>query len=511
MSKYYDTTSVMQVIGSIFKNPNLLDMEDKYRFSEQDFDEEFHTILFGAIYNLHHLGAGVINLSTIEDYLQQRPKKFGIYTANKGSEYLQQLVENTQLAAFDYYYARLKKMTLFRAYEKIGFNLKWLYDTDNILDSKKKQTQEEWLDNHSLEEIANIIDQKIDNIKLECLNNTDENFFSAGDGAVSLIEQLEQDPEFGYPLYGSLINTIHRGARLKKFYLRSAATGMGKTRAMIADCCYIGCNRIFDLEKQEWIDTGLQEAVLFIATEQDKSEVQTMMLAFISGVNEEHILMGKYEPNERERVMEAAIILQKSPIHIKELPDFSLQDVENTVKYGIREFDCHFIFFDYIHSSMKILSEIGNRSGVKGLREDNILFLMSSKLKDICNEYEVFILTSTQLNGEYQHANVYDQNLLRGAKAIADIIKKKKKKKTVSQEDKEGLRSIVEQMGVETPNLKMSVYKNRRGRYKDILLWCKADLGTCRIQPLFATDYNMELISINDTKISINSVQTSAF
>ena len=139
------------------------------------------------------------------------------------------------------------------------------------------------------------------------------------------------------------------------------------------------------------------------------------------------------------------------------------------------------------------------------------LSLTVEKMKDICNEYEVFILTSTQLNGEYQHANVYDQNLLRGAKAIADRIDFGSIMLPVNQEDKEGLKSIVEQMGVETPNLKMSVYKNRRGRYKDILLWCKADLGTCRIQPLFATDYNMELISINDTKISINSVQTSAF
>lgn len=63
---------------------------------------------------------------------------------------------------------------------------------------------------------------------------------------------------------------------------------------------------------------------------------------------------------------------------------------------------------------MKILSEIGSRSGVKGLREDNILFLLGVKLKDLCNEYGVFILSSTQLNGNYVDAEVYDQNLLRG-------------------------------------------------------------------------------------------------
>ena len=38
-------------------------------------------------------------------------------------------------------------MTLFRMYESIGLNLSWLYDTDNIFDTKKKQAQEDWLDN----------------------------------------------------------------------------------------------------------------------------------------------------------------------------------------------------------------------------------------------------------------------------------------------------------------------------------------------------------------------------
>ena len=47
---------------------------------------------------------------------------------------------------------------------------------------------------------------------------------------------------------------------------------------------------------------------------------------------------------------------------------------------------------------MKILEEISRRSGGIKLREDNILFLLSVKLKDICNQFGVFILSSTQLN-----------------------------------------------------------------------------------------------------------------
>jgi hypothetical protein len=59
------------------------------------------------------------------------------------------------------------------------------------------------------------------------------------------------------------------------------------------------------------------------------------------------------------------------------------------------------------------------------------------------------------------------------------------------------------------PTIKMSIYKNRRGRYKGIFLWCKANLGTCRIQPMFATDYSYELIPMNDIQIKLE--EESAF
>lgn len=116
---------------------------------------------------------------------------------------------------------------------------------------------------------------------------------------------------------------------------------------MIADACNFACNRIYH-DQFGWIRNGTSEPTLFIATEQDKSEVQTMMLAFVSNVNEEHILNGRYLEGEEERVLEAARIIKNSPIWIEELPDFSLQDVESKIKKNIREHDVRYILFDYL-------------------------------------------------------------------------------------------------------------------------------------------------------------------
>lgn len=372
--------------------------------------------------------------------------------------------------------------------------------------------QEDWLDNHSLDSIADLIDKKITEIRMKYVDDSNEDFIQAGERVSELIETLQKRPEIGYPMYGPLINTITRGARLKKFYLRSAATGVGKTRSMIADACSIACDKIYDSELGKWVENGTKEPTMFITTEQEVDEIQTMMLAFLSDVNESHIIYNSYEGNEFDRVIYAAELIKKCPLYIKKLPDFSMKDIENTIKFGIHEWGVRYVFFDYLHTSMKILSEVTSKTGIKGLREDNVLFMISIKLKDICNEYGVFILTATQLNADYTTAQQYDQNLLRGAKSIADKIDLGLIMLKVSKEDKEALHDVLMRFKFEEPAIKISVYKNRRGQYKDILLWCKANQGTCRVIPMFATDYNYQLIDLPDFKININpKLQASAF
>ena len=393
-------------------------------------------------------------------------------------------------------------MTLLRAYDNYGVDVSDIYDPDNILDIKKKQLQEDLLDNSSLEEIADRVDRKINDIRLKYVDDTTGEAIQAGKGVLQLIQKFKDHPEVGVPLYGRLVNTVTRGARLKKFYLRSAATGIGKTRSMIADACNIACNKIYD-ESFGWIKNGTSEPTLFITTEQELEEIQTMMLAFISNVNEEPIINGEYEGDEEERVIKAGEILESSPLYVEELPDFSLKDVENVIKKNIRDHDVKYIFHDYIHTSLKILEEITKRSGGVKLREDNILFMLSNKLKDICNQYGVFIMSATQLNGDYQEAKTPDQNLLRGAKSIADKIDYGSILLSVKEEDIDALDSILSSNIFEKPTIKMSVYKNRRGRYKGIIMWCKADLGTCRIQPMFCTTYDYELINMDDIKIIV--------
>ena len=500
-SKYVDSSAILQVIGNVYNNPSLLDDTDKYSITEDDFQSEFHKIIFGSIYKLYELGAKKITLENIADFLADRPKAEGIYKQNKGDEWVLRTAENAIEDSFDYYYNRLKKFTLLRAYDNIGLDVRFIFDPDNILDGKKRQLQEEQLDNSTLDQIAQKIDEKIEKIKIKYVDDVYEEAALAGEGIEDLIENLKKRPEVGVPLYGPLINTVTKGARLGKFYLRSAPTGVGKSRAMIADTCYIGTSEIYEPSFGSWIKTGSAKPALYISTELDLSEVQTMMLAFLSAVDEDHILTGRYVGDEEERVLHAAELLKRSEIYVEYKPDFSLQDIEDIIKKNIREHQIYYIFYDYIHSSMKILEEITRRSGGVKLREDNVLFMLSVKLKDICSQYGVFIMSSTQLNGQYTESDTPDQNLLRGAKSIADKIDWGSVMLPVVEADKEKLNKILQSTAFDMPTIKMSIYKNRRGRYKGVYLWCKADLSTCRIQPMFVTDYSYELQQVPDLKI----------
>ena len=508
-NKYAEIPNLVQVIGCIFKNPKLLERDDKYKFNEQDFYDEFHQLVFGCMYNLWQLGAKEITLPAIEDYLTQRPKALAIYKTNKGPEFILKAAEMANVNTFDYYYNRMKKMSLLRAYEEMGMDLTWLYNPDEVMDMKRKQAQEDWLDNATLADIYNKINDKIDSIKLQYVENITDGGCQIGEGIDELIDSFAETPAVGYPLYDIYTSTTARGARLGKFYLRSAATNVGKTRAMVGDACFIGCSQMWSLKENKWVTTGACQSVLFIATEQTLDEIQISAVACISGVEEDHIVMHEYFTGEWERIVKAKQLLKQSKIQFICMPDFSMDDVENMIKKHIRENQVEYVFFDYIHSSAKILTEIGGKSGVKNLREDNILFLLASKLKDIAVQYGVFILSSTQLNADYQTSETPDQNLLRGSKAIADRIDWGGIMLETTKEDREKVEAFCKKNSLPIPNVKMSIYKNRANKWKGIYLWMSTQTGICRFETLFVTDWACNIIEMPLLNIKVE--EASAF
>ena len=66
VSKYVDTPAIVQVIGNIYNNPDILDNE-KYKFLEEDFPNDFHKNTYRAILRKYMF------LMVLEQRIEYRP------------------------------------------------------------------------------------------------------------------------------------------------------------------------------------------------------------------------------------------------------------------------------------------------------------------------------------------------------------------------------------------------------------------------------------------------------
>lgn len=491
-NKYYDTSAAIQVIGGVLNNPELV-LDSRYDCQEYDFVSDFHRVVYGAILNLKGNGAGKINTKVLEDYFETHEHSGAIYKAHNGANWVYQAYQNADILNFEYYYNRLKKMSLLRSYDEIGVDVSWIYDPDNITDFEKKERQEKYLDDSSLKTIAEEIENRVLRVREIVVDGDQDESCALGDGIENMLQDLQEKPLQGVPLWDKYLNRIALGGRQGCFYLRSAATGVGKSRTAMADACYLASKEYWDVDKQEWVSTGAVCNVTFISVELDKEELQTMALAFIAGIPEGHILRGEMTFEEQERAVKGVQILQEMPLYIEYFPDYSLTDIENCIKRNIRTHQANIVFLDYITTSMKIIEEVSRASGGMKIREDQVLFLLSSKLKDIATKSQAFIFSSTQINGEFRHSKILDQTMLAGAKAIANRIDFGSIMVDVTEEDLEDIAAYTDTLG--QPNIKMSIYKNRRGEFNRIILWMRADKGTCRYKTLFVTDFDFNLVT----------------
>lgn len=496
-----DKRAVLQVLGCLICKPSLL---DEYRLDTSDFEaESFYQIVFSAVYNIYAQGANRIDCFTIDSYLSAYEKQYKIFETNKGLEYCENAIELAEIENFDYWYWRLRKFSLLRFYQNRGISIKSIYD-DSVIDPELMEQETKRLDHLTIDDIIETMEQyAVIDARMLYASDGGNRGQLAGKGMKALKSRLKETPDFGLPLQSPLMTTISRGARLGKLYLRSASSGGGKTRTALADLCTMSVPWFYDDKQGKWVYTGLAEPSLFISTELQEDELQTIIMAFVSGVPEDHIMDGEYLPGEEERVDQAIEYIESAPLYIEIINNFSIQDIVNIIKTYHREKGCLYFVFDYIHTSVKLIAEIAGIGNGMKVREDQMLFLFIDTLKNLCVKMNIFILTMTQLNGTYKDSPIKDETMLRGAKSMADRIDLGEISLPPTAAELEAIRKVMKKgmIGVPEPTLVRHVYKVRRGKITRIRVWQKANLGTGRTEDLFVTTNDYKLIPVEATKI----------
>ena len=311
----------------------------------------------------------------------------------------------------------------------------------------------------------------------------------------------------GLPLEGDIYNTVARGARLKKLYIDSASTGGGKSRRMVGNACKLAFPLRYDTKKKEWVNTGIENKVLYITTELEHAEVQTMVIAYVSGVDEDKILNHRYKDDEQERVELAIKYIENyDNLIIEFLPNPSFASIQTIIRKHCLQDDVKFVFYDYIHISTGL-----TQGRDKQTRDDIILMLLSDTLKNLANELNIHISSATQLNGTGDDGEARNESLIRGARSIIDKADVAGITLRLTQAEEELGSQLAFKLGVPTPNFITDIYKNRRGKWTNIRIWRYVDLGTCRVVDCFITNRKNEVLDFSTMQIQVQQAPKTGF
>lgn len=352
-----DKNTIYQVLCGLMLNPSYLMDSEKYNLSTDDFSSLLEKYIFAAIYNLQRNGAQSINIVDIDNYFDAHSEAKDLFERSNGIEILQDALDIVQPDNFPFYYQRLKKFNIIKDIKRMGFDTSQLYCED--LANPKAAEINDNFENMQVEEIFMFYKRKIMGVESKYQSGSSRPSVEISSGIRDLIKNMKVHPEVGSRLQGQDFNTICRGARKGKFYIRTMASGVGKTRAAVGDACMLAFPIRYNSSKHIWELIGATEKTLFIATEQKLEEIQTLVLAYLTDLNEETILYGYYTEEEAERIEKAFLIMEKYSKNfiVKEMPDPSITQLKAVVRENWLNHDIQNVFYDYIFSSPSLLAE----------------------------------------------------------------------------------------------------------------------------------------------------------
>lgn len=486
-----DRSTVLQIFGSLMKHPQYLSESDKYNLTIQDFFYKLDRFVFAAIENLYRDGAERIQPIDVENYLSTNDSAKLIFKQQKGIEYLQDAEYLSEVQNFPYYYKKLKKFNLLTSLKEQGIDISEFYVEDGVT-PKALETNAKFED-LDIGDIIEGIKRRVLGVERNYIQNDTTEISDAFDGIEDIIENANEQTDVGIPVQGQIFNEVIAGARRGAFVLRSGSSGVSKTRQAVGDACYLAFPIRRDEISGKWVKQGGNQKVLFIATEQNKVEIQKMILAYITGFNETKFRYGGFTDAENLVIKQALWILEqyRDNFHIVRMPNPTIELVKTIVRENVIVHDIGYVFYDYIHISPSLLNEFKGFN----LRNDEVLLMFSTALKDLAVELNVFVMSSTQVNANADsNTNIRNEASLAGSRSI---INKADVGVIMSRPAKEEL-EVLEKLEGQTivPNIVTDVYKVRSGEWNQIRIWSDVNLGNLRKKDLFATNARLEMVTI---------------
>ena len=418
----------------------------------------------------------------------------------KNQGWITDLYETVSLTdSFEYVFADFKRQSLVEKLVKYGLDPKNFYVNPNDnLDNKVLKPEFAGL---GASDILDSIKADIALIGGEFSRKGTSDVQSAFDNLESLLNETAETPEVGPPLQGDLFNAILGGAISSRLCIRSASSGLGKTRTSVGDACLLAFPLRYDWKLKKWIKYGRSEKVCLIITEQSMEEVQMMMLAYLSGVNEAAIKRNTWSQEQKRIVYQALKVVEtfQNNLTIIRVPNPSISLLDSVIREQVILKKIKYVFYDYVFVSPSLLGEFRGQN----LRNDEILLMFSDALKKLAVDLDIFIMTSTQVNAKADdNKDVRNEATLAGSRAIINkadfgcVMARPTKEELVAISglcETEKIKWEAEHIEpFQMPNCVTDIYKNRGGADTQMRIWSYLDLGTMKRHDYFVTDSRNE-------------------
>jgi replicative DNA helicase len=511
VDKYYNAQASVQVLGTLMNNPKLLNRSE-YQLDIEDFIGKKHCCLFSCIVNLQNQGLEIIKVADIENYLSKNDLAGHnlFFEKENDIEWINDVFNESNVNNFDYYYSLVRKLSLLRNYLKQGINVTDLLDVDE-LDNNLLKIQQEKFDLMTIEDIKRYYDKKILSIKSKFCTREEGKSRKSGENAKELRERLRENPAFGLNLESEFLNTITRGALPKKFFLETRDSGCGKSRNAIKRLVNICSPYVWDYKKNKYIINPNQQGNtgLYIGTEMDlEDEIEPMIWAFISGIEQDKILTNNLTKEEEERLDLAMQYSDEMQLFLEDEDNYDLVYLWNTIEKYKNDYNICAVAVDYLELTTALSGEYIQMTRGMTAREDQVLLNLSKEIKSMCKNFDLTIFGYTQTTDEARTMGYRDQRAVKGARSLPNKVDVGITVFEPTNKELELLESVIRkyQRGFNNkiiPNTCYTIYKNRGGRYKDIKIWGVNDLGTGRFIDMFVTDKYYNPIEIEKTIIKM--------
>ena len=503
MANIYSSEDVNFLLGILMNDSSKI-LDDKYPLDKDDFEcVLFQKIIYSCIYNLAIKGVKRFGGMEIAEFLSDYPTQEQIFKDNDGLNYIETIVELTKdkVDNFEYYWNSVRKHSLLREYDKQGFDISWIWNKE-----ESDYKNEEELNRYTIDDIVshyNIISSDI--IKQFNVNKQYEEY-KAGTDFAKTKEIFKETPLLGNSFQSEYLNDIFNG--IYGFIIRVSKSGGGKSVLSIGDLCKCTITEYWDSEIGEWVKNKSRVgAGLFINTEMElRNQLDPLIIGWISGVDRGHIIKGRYEKGEEERVDHAIQILIDSELYLVDDPAFTIKSIESTIENYVLKYNIKTVCFDYLQNNGFVANELGKQSKTY-INEWQILLALTDRLKQLQLKYGISFLSSVQSNGQEDTMTIPNESCLAGSKAQVRKVDgcfamfpptKKELEQTLPMLKKRGFDNDSEGY----VNNVCHIIKGRNSQYpKNIKVFQHIDYGTGRSIDLYCTDKNNNPVRINKLRI----------